>query len=128
MTGDAAGSPSAVESELLEEHADGRSLVRMLRVAADGAALEGHFPGVPIVPAVVQIHWVLEAAERLCGRAVVVRRFEALKFRDVIQPGQTVRVTVDLSAAGDGAAFRIEGGPAVFASGRCLFARSPAVP
>jgi hypothetical protein len=127
MAGDGAG-PSAVGVELLEERASGRSLVRTLRVAASPGALEGHFPSVPIVPAVVQIHWVLEAAERLCGRAPVVGRFEALKFRDVIQPGQTVRVTVDLSPGGDAAAFRIEGGPAVFASGRCVFAGPGAAP
>jgi 3-hydroxymyristoyl/3-hydroxydecanoyl-(acyl carrier protein) dehydratase len=119
---DGAARLSVVGVELLEERASARSLVRTLRVADATAALEGHFPGFPIVPAVVQIHWVMEAAERLCGRALVVSRFDALKFRDVIRPGQTVRVTVDLSTTGDAAEFRIEGGDAPLASGRCVFA------
>jgi 3-hydroxymyristoyl/3-hydroxydecanoyl-(acyl carrier protein) dehydratase len=117
----------AVAVDVLAERAAGSSLVRVLRVRDDVGGLAGHFPGVPVVPAVVQIQWAMDAAERLAGRAPMLRRLEALKFKAIIRPGQLVEVTVELSAVGDAVHFRIAAGERVFSSGRCVL-RQPVQP
>lgn len=111
---------SVVAVDVLAERAAGSSLVRVLRVLDDVASLAGHFPGLPIVPAVVQIQWAMDAAERLAGRVPILRRLEALKFKAMIRPGQLVEVAVELSMVGDAVQFRIGCGETVFATGRCV--------
>ncbi len=111
---------SVVAVDVLDEWAAGSSLVRVLRVLDDVASLAGHFPGLPVVPAVVQIQWAMDAAERLAGRVPILRRLEALKFRAMIRPGQLVEVAVELSTVGDAVQFRIGCGAKVFSTGRCV--------
>jgi 3-hydroxymyristoyl/3-hydroxydecanoyl-(acyl carrier protein) dehydratase len=118
----------AVAVDVLAERADGSSLVRTLRVRDDVGGLAGHFPGLPVVPAVVQIQWAMDAAERLAGRAPVLRRLEALKFKAIIRPGQLVEVAVELSAVGDAVRFRIGDGGRVFSSGRCVLRQPVSLP
>jgi 3-hydroxymyristoyl/3-hydroxydecanoyl-(acyl carrier protein) dehydratase len=118
--GQGAPGSSVVAVDVLDERSAGSSLVRVLRVREDVASLAGHFPGHPVVPAVVQIQWAMDAAERLAGPVPALRRLEALKFKAIIRPGQLVEVAVELSAAGDAVQFRIGCGDRVFSSGRCV--------
>ena len=118
---------SVVPVDVLDEQATGSSLVRVLRVRDDAAGLAGHFPGLPVVPAVVQIQWAMDAAERLAGRAPTLHRLEALKFKAMIRPGQLVEVAVQLSPVGDAVQFRIASGGRVFSTGRCVL-RQPVSP
>ncbi|UTA48719.1 hypothetical protein L1F30_04045 [Simiduia sp. 21SJ11W-1] len=64
---------------------------------------QGHFPEAPILPGVVQLTWAREQAlslwpesrnwlSRLAG-------MEAVKFQQVIRPGDTVRLTLTLDEA-----------------------------
>ncbi len=118
----------AVAVDVLTERAAGSSLVRLLRVRDDSAGLAGHFPGLPVVPAVVQIQWAMDATERLAGRAPMLRRLEALKFKAIIRPGQLVEVRVELSAVGDAVHFRIGDGDRVFSTGRCVLSQPVPLP
>jgi 3-hydroxymyristoyl/3-hydroxydecanoyl-(acyl carrier protein) dehydratase len=111
---------SVVAVDLLDERAAGASLVRVLHVRDDSEALAGHFPGLPVVPAVVQIRWVMEAAAQLAGCPLALRRLEALKFKAMIRPGQRVEVAVETSSARDAVRFRIGAGEMVFSTGRCV--------
>ena len=126
---DGRGDPgsSVVAVDVLDERAAGLEVVRVLRVRDDVGGLAGHFPGLPVVPAVVQIQWAMDAAERLAGRAPTLRRLEALKFKAMIRPGQLVEVAVRLSAMGDAVQFRIGSGERVFSTGRCVL-RQPVGP
>jgi 3-hydroxymyristoyl/3-hydroxydecanoyl-(acyl carrier protein) dehydratase len=107
---------------VLAEERAARRLVRTLRVPADLSALEGHFPGVPLVAGVVQLGWVLEAASALSGRSVEATRFEGLRFRDALAPEQELRLAVELSEAGDLARFQLDAGARIFAAGRVRLA------
>jgi hypothetical protein len=82
---------------------------RTLRVAETVGDLEGHFPGFPVVPAVVQLQWVLELAREVTGHPVALRRIEQIKFRDLLRPGQVFRMTVALSPARDRLDFSLRG-------------------
>lgn len=88
----------------------------------DLPALEGHFPGRPLVAAVVQLGWVVDAARALCAHAVQPRSFEGLRFRDALLPDQELRLAVELSEGGDVARFQLDAGPRVFAAGRVRLA------
>ncbi|MGH7293014.1 MAG: AMP-binding enzyme, partial [Myxococcota bacterium] len=63
----------------LSERRGPRSLERELRVPADLAFLDGHFPGQPVVAGVVQIHWVMLATAELLGAPPRVRALEGLR-------------------------------------------------
>jgi 3-hydroxymyristoyl/3-hydroxydecanoyl-(acyl carrier protein) dehydratase len=97
-------------------------------VAETVRGLEGHFPGFPVVPAVVQLQWVLELAEEIAGRPLGLRRLEQVKFRALLRPGQVFRMTVALSPACSRLDFslrvddRARGRP--FSSGRLVLAET----
>jgi hypothetical protein len=98
-------------------------LERQLEVPPDLAYLDGHYDAQPIVAAVVELRWALEAAFDLFGRTPRVREFEALKFPEVLLPGQRFALRVERTESGDRLDFRLAEGLRVFASGRCrLFA------
>jgi 3-hydroxymyristoyl/3-hydroxydecanoyl-(acyl carrier protein) dehydratase len=100
-----------------EERSAGR-LVRSLRVPADLAFLEGHFPGRPVVAAVVQLRWVMDAAHALLGRAPEVVALEGLRFRDALRPGDACELSVEWTAARDALRFSLASGERAFAAGR----------
>ena len=61
-----------------------------LVIPADLAYLEGHFPGLPIVPGVVLIDWVIELAVRHLALPVEAAQTFAVKFRQVLRPGELI--------------------------------------
>jgi 3-hydroxyacyl-[acyl-carrier-protein] dehydratase len=68
--------------------------VHSFRVEADHPALEGHFPGRPIVPGVVLLDEALAAIEAVCGLAPPLR-LARVKFTALVLPGQSVDVLLD---------------------------------
>lgn len=101
---------------------------RTLLVSGTAGYLDGHFPGFPVVPAVVQVQWVMELARELAGRPLVLQRIEALKFRRLLRPGQVLRLRVALAPSGDAVDFRLWGDGHLSASGRCVFASDDGEP
>jgi len=115
------------EPELVDEKRSARRLERTLRVPADLTFLEGHFPSFPVVPGVVQLRWALRLAAELLGHEPRLASVEALKFRELLRPGDAFRATVELSAPGDAFQFSLwSDDPAttrVFSTGRCVLRR-----
>ena len=107
---------------LLEQERGERELVRRLRVPRDLAALEGHFPGAPLVAGVVQLGWVMEAARELLEADPVIVAFESLRFRDALAPEQELRLLVELTDARDVVRFRLDAGARSFLAGRVRLA------
>jgi hypothetical protein len=100
--------------------ADGsRVTERTLRITEDFAALEGHFPGFPLVPGFVQIGWVMDVAHEIAGRSLVLERMEALKFTSILRPGDLVQLRVAVSASCDSLTFRLWNESTQVSSGRC---------
>ncbi|ART63858.1 hypothetical protein B9H00_13000 [Kushneria marisflavi] len=58
------------------------------------AALEGHFPGRPIVPGIALIHWARQQAERLFGEPDRWRDMRRVRFPAPLLPGDRAVMTL----------------------------------
>lgn len=76
------------------------------RVAPDHPAIPGHFPGRPVVPGVVLLDGVIEAATRWLGMPLRVRGLRQAKFIAPLLPGEEARI--ELKLAGDSLDFAIQ--------------------
>jgi acyl-coenzyme A synthetase/AMP-(fatty) acid ligase/3-hydroxymyristoyl/3-hydroxydecanoyl-(acyl carrier protein) dehydratase len=85
--------------EVLAEVRTGETIAFDLRVPATLSHFAGHFPGLPILPGVVQIDWAIRLAERHAPRVRHVTGIERLKFLAPVSPGASLRLTLDHSAA-----------------------------
>ena len=92
--------PSPQVPERLSVERTATALDVRLRVPWDLSFLDGHFPGAPVVAGVVQVHFVMQALEELLGGAPRLERLEALKFHEVLQPGDEARLQVALREDG----------------------------
>lgn len=86
-----------------------------VRVPATHPALPGHFPGRPIVPGVVVLQCVLDAAERWLGRELSVRAIPQAKFSAPLLPEQGA--DLELRLAGDELRFSLTHDAQVLAQG-----------
>jgi len=88
-------------------------------VPADLVYLQGHFPGQPVLPGVVQIHWAIEHAAKQFGALGTFKGIEALKFHRIIEPGTDL--SLELEFSGGKLRFAYSSGQGVHSQGRILF-------
>lgn len=94
-----------------------------LDIDAALAVFDGHFPGTPIVPGVAQAHWAIVLAEQSLpvperGRFA---RLDALKFQQVIRPGDVVELALEWQAERNVLTFRLSSAAGPHASGRVAY-------
>lgn len=77
-----------------------------LGIEAGNPWFEGHFPGQPILPGVVQIGWAVHFAHTLHGLGPAVASLEQVKFKRPIFPN--TRITLQLTPSVDGRKLRYE--------------------
>lgn len=73
--------------EVVARDASDDRLDLALLVPADSPWFEGHFPGHPILPGVVQIGWAAEFAARWTGSDTPPTLLERIKFKRPVRPG-----------------------------------------
>ena len=69
---------------------------RRFPIAAGHAGFDGHFPGDPILPAIVQIGLLLDALRDRLGPDVSLTALPTVRWRSVVRPG----ASLDLTARG----------------------------
>ncbi|WP_028455800.1 AMP-binding protein [Chitinilyticum litopenaei] len=106
---------------LSQELGDDRAVLR-LAVAADIPFFEGHFPQAPILPGVTQIHWAAGLASRCFAMGKTFQRMEAVKFQQVIRPGDEVELELNWDAGKGRLSFTYRSGRGNHSSGRLVFA------
>lgn len=85
------------------------------QVPAGHSCLAGHFPGNPVVPAVVLLDRVLEAVQAWRGPQCRVQRIVAAKFVSALRPDE--RFDIELTMHGTRLDFRCACGARLLAHG-----------
>jgi 3-hydroxymyristoyl/3-hydroxydecanoyl-(acyl carrier protein) dehydratase len=86
------------EVEILDERRSGEGCERTIRIPRAIGCVNGHFPGLPIIPGFVQLGWAIEAARPLIAITAFLRRVQSLKFKKLLRPGETVVLTAERTA------------------------------
>jgi UDP-N-acetylglucosamine acyltransferase len=86
------------------EHDPGRRLVAVKQVTVNEEFFQGHFPGLPLMPAVLQIEALSQAAAALVlegfpSARVALRGINGGKFRRGVVPGDQLRLELTLRRA-----------------------------
>jgi 3-hydroxymyristoyl/3-hydroxydecanoyl-(acyl carrier protein) dehydratase len=95
----AAFKPRPDGAEVLSETRSGDDLYYELRVPKTLRHFEGHFPGLPILPGVVQVDWAIRlAADHVTG-VRAVESVDRLKFTAPVPPGAVLGLKLSHDAA-----------------------------
>jgi 3-hydroxyacyl-[acyl-carrier-protein] dehydratase len=92
------------------------------KVPADHPCLPGHFPGNPVVPAVVLLEEVQAALSKVLSRPVRIAGLPAVKFLRPLAPDIAFEVALDIDRAASTAAFRCSAGGHDLVTGRLSYA------
>lgn len=76
--------------------------------------LGDHFPGYPVLPGVMMLEAMVQAARRMigdraAGQTLVLGSVRALKYNAMVRPGESLRVEVTLARANDDGSFECRG-------------------
>jgi 3-hydroxymyristoyl/3-hydroxydecanoyl-(acyl carrier protein) dehydratase len=86
-------------------------------------ALPGHFPGNPVVPGVVLLERVLDAARAALGREPELVELAQVKFLTPLKPGEQADVALEF--AGSRLVFRVTRGGQLLAVGEFVLQSEP---
>jgi 3-hydroxymyristoyl/3-hydroxydecanoyl-(acyl carrier protein) dehydratase len=106
--------------EVLSERSDGARFEIDLRVPVDLACLSGHFPGMPILPGVVQVDWSVRLAQPRLAPQGEFSRAENLKFLSIVWPQAELTLALEL-ASETRLDFRYFSGSRKYSSGTLVF-------
>lgn len=84
-----------VTPEIVIQNRDDDLVNLALHLPKDLFYFRGHFPGMPILPGVVQLHWAVDQAATLFDVPVTIGEVTQLKYRKPITPGSTVMLELD---------------------------------
>lgn len=110
---------------LAEEIGEGTAVLS-LRIPADLYYFQGHFPGYPIVPGVVQLLWAEHFMHACLGDVAPIKDMEAVKFQQLMVPGQHVQLQLRLDREKHKLHFDFSAADKKFSSGRLLLETLPA--
>ena len=100
---------------------EGNRISARKRVDPKEPYLADHFPGFPILPGVLMLETMVQAARHLCesqgSDPVVVGQVRAVKYGAMVKPGHALRVEVNIEEGEDSGTYLcrgtgfVEGGP-----------------
>lgn len=108
--------------EIVAERAAGPGGVELeLRVPPELEHFAGHFPGMPILPGVVQVDWSVRLGRaRLPVRGAFVAA-EQIKFLSIVKPAAQLTLALQLNADQTRMSFAYAGKDRKYSSGTLVF-------
>lgn len=100
--------------DIVSSQVSAGSAVYALDITPDLHAFEGHYPGNPILPGVVQVDWAMRfARDAFAGSSAPVdwsdfAGVEQLKFHKIIKPGERLELHLTWNAAAGKLGFSYE--------------------
>jgi 3-hydroxymyristoyl/3-hydroxydecanoyl-(acyl carrier protein) dehydratase len=80
--------------KVLSRVEEASGLVLMLDVVPEMKVFEGHFPGNPILPGIVQLHWAVGIAMAEYAFRDAPFEIKRLKFKSIVQPPRVLELTL----------------------------------
>lgn len=108
--------------QILDSVAGENRLEYRLRIDADLTVFEGHFPGFPILPGVVQIDWAIKLGRTLLAADSVFQSMHRIKFMRPITGDTHLQLALSTTPDGRNLTFKYYDDGHVYSSGRLLFA------
>ena len=108
--------------EVLASEVQGpNKIVLKLRLPADLLYFEGHFPGHPILPGVVQTDWAIRYGREKLPVTGDFKALEALKFQLILQPGDEPDLELEYKPERNALSFRYLSPRGRHSSGTVIF-------
>lgn len=101
-----------------EEHEHDGVWTLALRIPLDLAYFPGHFPQAPVLPGAVQVGWALAFASARLGTPLRCHVMEALKFQQLLRPGDRADLTLRYDPVRHKLHFAYRYGETSYSSGR----------
>jgi 3-hydroxymyristoyl/3-hydroxydecanoyl-(acyl carrier protein) dehydratase len=110
--------PLPRDALLLDEREQDGTWTLALRVPLDLGYFPGHFPQAPVLPGVVQVDWALRLAAPRLGTPGRCQVMEALKFQQLLRPGDRADLSLHYDAVRHKLHFAYRYGDKAYSSGR----------
>lgn len=115
----------ALFPEVIGEHGDAEGVTLNLRIPDGLAYFPGHFPEVPVVPGVAQLHWAVHFARQRLDIKGAFSHMDAIKFKELLLPGQRLELVLCYRATANKLEFCYRSASAEYSSGRIYFHGEP---
>lgn len=92
-----------------------------LRIKPNIRWFEGHFPGQPVLPGVVQTHWAIELAKHVFSISQAFQKISNLKFHSMILPDTQLVLELTYKAENSQAAFKYYNDQQQYSEGKIIF-------
>ncbi|MBP9691789.1 MAG: hypothetical protein KBD90_00455 [Alphaproteobacteria bacterium] len=93
-----------------------------LKIPKDLAYFEGHFPDFPVVPGVVQLHWVIEFAQGIFTLPPITGQGSQIKFSQLMRPLDEVDLILDYCPLQSTLTYRYKTDEKIYSSGKFTYA------
>jgi len=103
------------------EHPGPRRIELELFLPADLPCFEGHFPGRPVLPGVIQVDWAIRLGRERLGCTGRFRAVDNLRFQSVVLPERSLNLVLETSEDGTRLAFSYSLGERKCSSGTIVF-------
>ncbi len=118
---------NSLQPDVLAEWRDADFALLELYVPATLVHFDGHFPGMPILPGVVQIDWAVRYAAHYFSMDTWFQALDQVKFFSMVRPNTMLRLALTHDASRARVEFRYYADKQVYASGRIVYGKAKIV-